>query len=74
MDVEMRVMKQIDDARKASGMSQEQLAELIGVSQGQVSRMLAAKSPASLAETIKLCDAVGLDLAAVVARAESSAG
>ena len=70
IDVESRVMAAIEDARKASGMSQDELANLLGVSQPQVSRMLAGERPATVAELFMMCAALHLDPAVVIAQAD----
>ena len=68
--VESRVMAAIEDARKSSGMSQDELANLLGVSQAQVSRMLAGERPATVAELFMMCAALNLDPAVVIAQAD----
>lgn len=68
LDVELRVMHAIEAAREEQGISQEALGALVGVSQSQVSRMLSGKRPASFTEMLKLCMAVGLDPAVVIAQ------
>lgn len=62
---ELAVMQRIDEARRDIGMSQEALASAVGVSQGQVSKILAGLRPASLSETLKMVEAVGLTLSDV---------
>lgn len=62
---ELAVMQRIDEARRDIGMSQEALASAVGVSQGQVSKLLAGLRPASLSETLKMVEAVGLTLSDV---------
>lgn len=62
---ELAVMQRIDEARRDIGMSQEALASAVGVSQGQVSKILAGLRPASLSETLKMLEAVGLTLSDV---------
>ncbi|GAB3884397.1 hypothetical protein GCM10028802_33280 [Terrabacter terrigena] len=62
-------MHVIEEERRARGIGQAQLAEAVGVSQSQVSRILAGKRPATLNELLALCEAVGLPLSETARRA-----
>ena len=62
---ELAVMEKIAAAADGLGLSQADLADAAGVSQSQVSRLLAGKKPVTLTELLPLLDAVGLDLASV---------
>ena len=62
---ELAVMEQIAAAADGLGLSQADLADAAGVSQSQVSRLLAGKKPVTLTELLPLLDAVGLDLESV---------
>lgn len=67
IDAETRVMAVIEDARQSAGMSQEALAAMVGVSQGQMSRMLSGERPVTLPELFMMCAALRLDPASVIA-------
>ena len=71
LEVELRVMEAIEKARRDQGISQESLGAAIGVSQSQVSRILKGLRPASFTEVMRLCAAVGLDPAVVIAQSGS---
>lgn len=62
---ELAVMARIATAADSRGLSQEDLARSAGISQSQVSRLIAGKKPVTLTELLPLLDAVGLDLASV---------
>lgn len=57
---EQQVSRAIEDERRRQGMSQARLAELVGISQPQMSRILAGTRAMTLSETIRACDALGL--------------
>lgn len=62
-------MRHIDAARERAGMTQDELAELVGVSQSQMSRMLSGVRPVTVPELLKMCDVLHLDAARVIALA-----
>ena len=62
---ELAVMARIASAADDLGLSQSDLARAAGISQSQVSRLIAGKKPITLTELLPLLDAVGLDLASV---------
>lgn len=62
---ELAVMARIATAADDRGLSQSDLARAAGISQPQVSRLIAGKKPVTLTELLPLLDAVGLDLASV---------
>lgn len=57
---QQRVSALIDEARKSANMSQETLAEAMGVSQPLLSRMLAGLKPMTVTELIRACEALNL--------------
>ena len=62
---EKAVMARIAAAADERGLSQADLAEAAGVSQSQVSRLLAGKKPVTLTELLPMLTAVGLSLSDV---------
>lgn len=58
-------MARISAAADARGMTQEGLARAAGISQPQVSRLLAGKKPVTLTELLPLLESVGLRLSEV---------
>lgn len=62
---ELAVMARISAVADAKGMSQARLAEAAGISQSQVSKLLAGKKPVTLTELLPLLEAVGLRLSEV---------
>ena len=72
VQIEARIAAALEDGRQAIGMGQQQLADLIGVSQSQVSRMLSGERPLTIPELLKMCDALHLDAATVIAQAEDA--
>lgn len=64
-------MDMVERARREQGMSQERLAEFVEVSQSQMSRMLSAERPTTLPELFKICAALNLDPAVLIAQADT---
>lgn len=62
---ELAVMARIEAAADELGMTQARLAEAAGISQSQVSKLLAGRKPVTLTELIPLLGAVGLSLSEV---------
>lgn len=56
----------VRDRYADAGYTQEQLGDVIGVSQQQASRILNGERPADADQLWALCEAVGLDFLAVV--------
>lgn len=54
---ELAVMARISAAADGRGLSQEDLARSAGISQSQVSRLIAGKKPVTLTELLPLLDA-----------------
>ena len=67
---ELQIAAALEAGRAAKGMSQSALADLVGVHQSQVSRMLSGERPLTIPELLKMCDALGLNAADVIASAE----
>ncbi|MBK5928452.1 helix-turn-helix domain-containing protein [Rhodobaculum claviforme] len=55
----------VRDARRSQKIGQEELAELTGVSQPNISRIERGERPATVETYIRLLEAVGVDLVAV---------
>lgn len=66
----MRVTALLRQAWQESGMSQRALAEKSGVTQSQVSKILAGKAVLTITEASRLAAALGKDLAEIVREAE----
>lgn len=49
-------------ARERKGMSQSEVAEILGVSQAQYSRIEGGKRDVDLAIAFKICDVIGVDI------------
>lgn len=62
---ELAVMARIAAAADVLGMTQSDLARAAGISQPQVSKLLAGKKPVTLTELLPLLGAVGLSLSEV---------
>ena len=54
-------------AAKGKGIRQKDVAERVGISEAQLSRIFAGQKPVTLMELLAMMDAVGLDFAEVVA-------
>lgn len=66
---EQQVSRAIEHARQAQGKSQTWLANMVGISQPQMSRILAGTRPMTLSETLRACDALGLTASEVLREA-----
>lgn len=66
---ERTIITLIDSARYEAGMSQAELAEKVGVSQSQLSKLLLGERAMTLTEMTRCCDALGLKASAVFAQA-----
>ncbi len=64
------VVKQLRDLRKKKGLSHEALAEKAGVSRPAVSHIESGKRKPSLVVTVKLCDALEVDLSEILREVE----
>ncbi|HEY9266135.1 MAG TPA: helix-turn-helix transcriptional regulator [Microbacterium sp.] len=64
------IAEALDRAFLESGMTQEQVGEASGISQSQVSKYLRGVRVPDVDQLDALCDALGLDIAAVVATAK----
>ncbi len=51
---------------KGGGIRQKDVAERVGISEAQLSRIFAGQKPVTLMELLAMLDAVGLDLESVV--------
>lgn len=70
-DLDTRIARLLDVARKAQGVSQTDLAERAGVSQSQLSKLLRGAKPMTLTEFLALCGALQLAPSAVMTHAEA---
>ena len=59
---EFAIIQAIIDARKASGMTQKDLAEKTGITQGDISRLENGSANPSLKTLQRLADAMGMTL------------
>lgn len=59
---EYELIRQVVEARKNLGLTQSKLAEVVGVSQQEISRFEKEKHMPKLSSFIKIVDAVGLKL------------
>jgi len=57
-------------AYKRQGMSQGELGAAVGISQSQVSNILAGLKPMSMSEMLNMCEALGLAPSDVMKQAE----
>ncbi len=62
VEKEYELIRQVVEARKSSGMTQQTLAEVVGVSQQEISRFEREKHIPKLSNFIKILDAVGLEI------------
>jgi transcriptional regulator with XRE-family HTH domain len=63
------IMREIDRERHERGFSQAMLADAVGISDSQVSRILSGQRPATVPEVLALCEALDISLAEVARRA-----
>ena len=59
---EYALIRQVVEARKNSGLTQKNLAKIVGVSQQEISRFEREKHMPKLSNFIKILDAVGLNI------------
>jgi transcriptional regulator with XRE-family HTH domain len=64
----------LSDEKRVRGLSGQQIAELTGLTQTQVSRWLNAKVDISVQDLIALCDGLGMDFREFLASARRRAG
>lgn len=69
---EKAIAAYLDDARRDAGLSQQALADVLGVDQGQVSRLLRGVRPMTLPEMLSICDLLGVSPSQVMHRAGQS--
>ena len=62
VEKEYELIRQVVEARKNNGMTQQGLAELVGVSQQEISRFEQEKHIPKLSSFIKILDALGLEI------------
>ena len=62
IEQEHKLIKQVVEARKKSGLTQSSLAEKIGVSQQEISRFENEKHIPKLSNFLRIVDAVGLEI------------
>jgi len=62
VEKEYEFIRQVVEARKAKGMTQQALAEAVGVSQQEISRFERERHIPKLSNFIRIVDAVGLEL------------
>jgi transcriptional regulator with XRE-family HTH domain len=60
----------LDAARERQGITQAELAAAVGISQSQVSNILAGRKPMTMSEMLDMCGALGLVASEVVRQAE----
>lgn len=70
--MEAAVLARLRDALRLSGMSQNELARRVGLAQGQLSGIFNGSKVTTFTEMVDLTDALGLDLATVVAEAQAA--
>jgi len=66
---EKTIMRALQDVREERGISQATVAEVLGISQGQVSRLEAGVRPITLTELLTFCEVVGVSLSEVASAA-----
>lgn len=66
---ERRVLGILNRQRLDNGLSQTQLAEAVGVSQSQLSKLLSGDRAVTMTELTRMCKALDLRLSDVLARA-----
>jgi DNA-binding XRE family transcriptional regulator len=59
---EYELIRQVVEARKAQGLTQKSLANIVGVSQQEISRLECEKHIPNLSSFIKILEAVGLEI------------
>lgn len=59
---EYELIRQVVEARKAQGLTQKSLANIVGVSQQEISRLECEKHIPNLSNFIKILEAVGLEI------------
>jgi predicted transcriptional regulator len=62
VEKEYALIRQVVEARKNSGLTQKNLAKIVGVSQQEISRFEKEKHMPKLSNFIKILDAVGLNI------------
>ena len=62
VEKEYALIRQVVEARKNSGLTQKNLAKIVGVSQQEISRFEREKHMPKLSNFIKILDAVGLNI------------
>ena len=62
VEKEYELIRQVVEARKAQGLTQKSLANLVGVSQQEISRLECKKHIPNLSSFIKILEAVGLEI------------
>lgn len=66
-DQEQKVIAAVEAAMKAAGLSQNKLAEKVNLPQATLNRAMRGKSALSVATWKLICDALGLDMDAILA-------
>jgi len=62
VEKEYELIRQVVEARKAQGLTQKSLANIVGVSQQEISRLECEKHIPNLSSFIKILEAVGLEI------------
>lgn len=65
---ELRAAALLSDELDAQGRSIQWLADAVGLSRPQVSRVLSGQKPVTLTEIEKMCEALGLSMLDVIRR------
>lgn len=62
VEKEYELIRQVVAARKSQGLTQKKLADIVGVSQQEISRLECEKHIPNLSSFIKILEAVGLEI------------
>ena len=62
METKERLLQIIQERRKYLDISQQKLAEELGISQGQYSSLISGRSEMSLDKFVNLCEVLGLNI------------
>jgi transcriptional regulator with XRE-family HTH domain len=63
----------LSDEKRARGLSGQQIADLTGITQAQISRFLNARVDISVQDLVALCDGLGLDFREFLAKSRDRA-
>jgi transcriptional regulator with XRE-family HTH domain len=63
----------LSDEKRARGLSGQQIADLTGITQAQISRFLNARVDISVQDLVAMCDGLGLDFRDFLAKSRDRA-